>query len=98
MFDGGLSFSVLQAAYVAVCYCTCIVIIYVCSKFSFTYIANPFRLCVASLSLITISGILLTMSGRLCLRHFSANSCLALKVCNSFFYSGVVCMYVILGD
>ena len=38
--------------------------LYVCSKFSLTYIANPFRLCVASLSL-TISGILLNMSGRL---------------------------------
>ena len=39
MFDGGLSFSVLHAAYVAVCYCTCIVIC--CSKFCLTYFDVP---------------------------------------------------------
>ena len=34
---------------------------------------------------LTISGIILTMRGRLCLRHFFANSCFALKVYSSFF-------------
>ena len=41
-----------------------------CNKFFFNY----------------ISGILLTMRGRLCLRHFFANSCFALKVYSSFLF------------
>ena len=96
MVDGDLSFSDVHAAYyVAVCYSH--MHLYVYNNFCLTYFANTFRLCVASFSL-TISGILLTVSSRLYLRHFIANPCRVLKVYNSFFYSGVVCMYVILVD
>ena len=82
MFDGELSFSVLHTACSSLLWYS-IVIMFV-TIFFIKYFANPFRLCVESFSL-TISGISLSTSGRLCLRHLFVNSGLALKANNSFF-------------